>query len=74
MTVHYCNMTVNYCGILTLEMIGFFTMVNYRGIFITFVSRFLTFVFLSKKSERNNRSPFVQLKFTFGFSFPKDPY
>ena len=31
MTVNYCSMTVNYHGILTLEIIGFFTMVIYHG-------------------------------------------
>jgi hypothetical protein len=39
MMVNNCSMTVNYHGILTLEIIGFlpeyFTMVNYHGIFIT---------------------------------------
>jgi len=35
MTVNYCSMTVKYRGILTIEIIGFFTMVNYCGIFIT---------------------------------------
>jgi hypothetical protein len=40
MTVNYYSMTVNYLGVLTLEIIGFFlpqkfTMVNYRRIFIT---------------------------------------
>jgi hypothetical protein len=32
--VNNCSMTVNYHGILTLEIIGFFT-ADYRGIFIT---------------------------------------
>jgi len=32
MIVNNCSMTVNYCGILTLEIIGFFTTVIYHGI------------------------------------------
>jgi hypothetical protein len=39
MAVNYCSMTANYHGILTLEIIGFFTAViyhkNYRNRFIT---------------------------------------
>jgi hypothetical protein len=31
MTVNNCSMTVNYHGILTLEIIGFFTVVIYHG-------------------------------------------
>ncbi len=33
--VNYCSMTVIYAGILTLEILGFFTAVIYRSIFIT---------------------------------------
>ncbi len=29
--LNYCSMTVNYCSILTLEIIGFFTAVIYHG-------------------------------------------
>ncbi len=31
MTVNYCSMTVNYRGILTLEILSFFTVVIYHG-------------------------------------------
>jgi hypothetical protein len=31
MMVNNCSTTVNYCGILTLEIIGFFTAVIYHG-------------------------------------------
>ncbi len=31
MTVNYCSLTVNYHGILTLEIIGFFAVVIYHG-------------------------------------------
>ena len=31
MAINNCSLTINYCGILTLEIIGFFTAVIYHG-------------------------------------------
>ncbi len=36
MTVNNCSMTVNYCSILTQEIIGFFTAVIYHGILLQY--------------------------------------